>query len=333
MASYHAYVFDGFGDPVEKLKWTEVSAPKIQQDTEVLVKVVASPINPSDLGYVTGWYPVSSLPSRNGVEAVGVVQAVGTAVKDLTVGQRVHFFQLNTPRNAWSEVTTFDTKNDYYVPIPDYISDIAASQLSANPMSVVGLLDESGIRKGEFVLQNAAASSAGKMLIQYAKAKGFKTINVVRREEQVKELLDLGADYVINSEKESVPAKVKEYTQNQGAPYAIDYVAGQSGATLLESLALKGTLLVFGALSGQSLPVHSHSLVFKEAQIHGFSVKAWIEKQSPAEIRKVYEEWFELLKSKVVHFSGKTFDGKTQLADAIKFSTAPGRAEKAILLF
>lgn len=329
MATSHAYTFDGFSErPLEKLKWTEIPTPKVQKDTEVLVRVAASAICPSDLGTVLGWYPASSFPSRIGAEGVGKVLEVGKDVNDLSVGQRVHFFVMYN-RSAWGEYLTFDTKTTFYVPVPDYISDIEASQLSVNPLSVVGLLDELGIKKGEFVIQNAAASAAGKMLIQYAKLKGFKTINVVRREEQIKELLDLGADYVINIEKEDVPAKVKEFTENKGVPYAIDYVGGQNGAALLDSLATKGKFLIFGALSEQPIPVYSHRLVFKQTQISGYLVNLWLGKQSPAQLRAIYEEWFGFLKSKAIRFGGKTFDGKTQLAEAVQYS----KSEKAILLF
>lgn len=87
-----------------------------------------------------------------------------------------------------------------------------AAQFTINPLTAYGLLAELGIQKGDFLLQTASASALGRFLIQIAKVRGIKTINVVRRDSQIEELKQIGADYVINYEKEDLVQRVNEIT-------------------------------------------------------------------------------------------------------------------------
>jgi len=321
-------VFDEFGKAQEVVQWREVEKPVIKNDDEVLVRIRASPIHPSDLMLVNGTYGIKpKFPAaRLGSEAAGVIEEIGKAVHSLKVGQRVH---VTYSIGAWSEYIVVNAQ--VVVPIPDELSFEEACQLSVNPLTVLGLIEELGIKKGEYLLQTAASSSLGRILIQFAKLRGIKTINVVRSDERVEELKAIGADFVINSTTEDLVTRVKEIAGNQ-LKHAIDAVAGDVGAEIVKTLGHKGTVLVYGVLSKNPYNLDIGSLIFKEVNVRGF----WLVKWSQSNMEKIpalFKEVIEHLVAKNIVFPSHTFDAKTQLKEAITYALSPGKAEKAVLLF
>src|SRR5262249_13776237 len=159
----------------------------------------ASPINPSDLLTVRGNYGrTGPVPFTPGYEGTGVVDAVGPGllkvIRGLRPGRRVAV--LAAGGGSWGESLVLPAR--HCVPIPDDIADEQAASFFVNPATVLVMVrNVLGVRRGEWLLQNAAASALGKMIIRLGKHDGFRTINVVRRREQAEELRRLGADEVI----------------------------------------------------------------------------------------------------------------------------------------
>jgi len=324
----HALVFDVTGPADQVLSLKEVTKPTIVKDTDVLVRIKAAPINPSDLGHISGYYAIKpKFPGAiPGFEGSGIIEKVGHGVHDLKVGQRVHF----SSSGSWSEYSIENSK--FLVPLPDSISFEEGAQLSVNPLTILAFFEEFKIKSGDILLQSGAASSLGRILIHFAKFRGIKTINIVRRNEQVTELKEIGADYVINSETENVKDRVREITNGEGVKFAVDPVAGESGSQIVQSLAVGGTLIIYGGLSKKPVEVDPAIAVFRGVTVKGFWLTNWIP-QNLEKLPSLYKELIQYLAEKRVEFPSKTFDGKTQFKEAIEHSKSPGKSVKTILLF
>src|SRR5207249_4466824 len=179
---------------------------------ESVVQMRAAPINPADLNQIEGKYRVRpELPATPGFEGAGVVVDVGKSVKDLTAGVLVIL-----PHNlgTWREAVA--VKASELVAAPPEIEPVHAAMLKINPMTAWRLLhDYVDLKSGDWLIQNAANSAAGRAVIQIANDLGYKTVNVVRRAELVDELRSEGSDVVLN-DGENLREEVKNATS--GAP-------------------------------------------------------------------------------------------------------------------
>lgn len=245
--------FDHYGQPVDVLTVTDQSLPQ-PSEREVRVKIRFSPINPSDLLYVRGHYPgvAPHFPSGVGFEGVGLIDALGPGVQGLTVGQRV--FARNSNGGNWSEYAVVPAEMVY--PIPDDIPDEQVASLMINPATAILMVRHVlAVPRGEWLLQSAANSELGRMIIKLAKRDGIRTINVVRRPEAVQELNELGADAVIVSTDGPIDEQVHRIVGPQGVRFAVDPVAGQTGTEIFRSLSEDGRMLVYGSLTGEGISV------------------------------------------------------------------------------
>jgi NADPH:quinone reductase-like Zn-dependent oxidoreductase len=189
---------------------------------------VLSPVNPSDLLYVRGHYSgvTPSFPAPVGFEGVGVVDALGPGVQNVTVGQRV--FARNSQGGNWAEYAVLLAEKAY--PVAGDIPDEQVASFLINPATAILMVRHVlAVPRGEWLLQSAASSELGRMIIRLAKRDGIRTINVVRRREAVAELEALGADAVIVSTDAPIDEQVRKIVGPEGIQFAIDPVAGQTG--------------------------------------------------------------------------------------------------------
>ncbi|HEV7842628.1 MAG TPA: zinc-dependent alcohol dehydrogenase family protein, partial [Pyrinomonadaceae bacterium] len=221
--------FYEFGNPAEMLRVEDVPQPEPVAN-QVLVKLRARSINPSDLLMVRGVYgALPKLPATPGLEGMGEVAVVGPGVKNLRPGQRVIPLGVS---GTWQEYLLADEKQ--LIPVPDSVSDQTAAQFVVNPLTAwIMTIEELQLQPGEWLLQTAAGSTLGRVVLQIASLRGFKTINVVRRREQVEELKSLGADEVICTETEDLVERVREITGKPGLTKAIDAVGGETGGAVV----------------------------------------------------------------------------------------------------
>ena len=183
-----AALIKAFGEPTEVLELADVPEPSGPAAGEVLVGVEYAPINMNDLYVIQGAFPVRpSLPSVVGNEGVGRVLAVGSGVEHLKIGDRVLI-----------PLYAFSWRERLVVPAVGLFSLLEAepqqlAMLGINPPTASLLLDEApDLKPGDWVVQNAANSGVGRSLIAIAKARGIKTINLVRRPELIPELQAIG---------------------------------------------------------------------------------------------------------------------------------------------
>ncbi|XP_060640639.2 enoyl-[acyl-carrier-protein] reductase, mitochondrial [Anolis sagrei] len=268
--------YEEHGEPARVLRLKDLDLPEVG-DFGVHVKMLAAPINPSDINMIQGTYAtLADLPAIGGNEGVGEVMSTGHNVTSLKTGDLV--IPADAGLGTWRTEAVFDEEKLLKVP-PD-IPLMCAATLSVNPCTAYRMLsDFEALKPGDSVIQNAANSGVGQAVIQIAAAKGIKTINVVRDRPNLQELVirlkSLGADHVITEDMLRKP-EMKELFKTIPKPVlALNGVGGKSATELLRHLQHKGTMVTYGGMSKQPLTVPVSALIFKDVKLCGFWMTQW----------------------------------------------------------
>ncbi len=318
--------FDNFGEPATVLKLDDVPMPVPGPD-EVRLRLTHRSLNPSDLATLRGMYGrLPKLPGTPGMEGMGIVDAVGTGVKGITLGTRMIPLSI---AGSWQEYA--NVRPEFLIPAPESISDQSAAQFVGNPISAwVMLTQDLNLQPDDWVLQTGAGSTLGRLVIQIAILKGYNTINFVRRPEQVDELLELGADAAYCTDESDLVERVRAKTGGAGASGALDAVGGETGALALRCIRPGGTMLAYGMLSNQPTPVSNGEILFRGTTVRGFWLVQWFRTTPPEDLAPVLNELMELFaKGDLVPPVDREFD----LADfqaAVQYAEQPGRKGKVL---
>ena len=322
-------VFDRVGPPADVLRLEDdVPAPQPKRG-EVLVRMLASPVNPSDLMYIGGKYGLKpQFPATPGFEGVGVVEATGGgALGWLRKGKRVAV--INDRVGNWAEYTVTSARQ--VVPVPDAMSDEQAASFFVNPATALAMTqDVLKVTRGAWVLQSAAGGELGKMVIRLGHKFVFRTINVVRRREQVEELKKLGADHVIVESDGPIPEQVRKLVPD-GVRYAIDPVGGETGSQVIASLAHGGRCLLFGSLSDEPISVHPRYFIGNDLRVEGFWLGAWAKKQRILTMLKLFRRMRELMNEGVLQTQFAATYPLEDVRKAVEHAATPGKGGKVLL--
>ncbi len=324
-----AVVFDRFGEPSEVLGVREVPDPT-PGPGEVLVRMIASPINPSDLLVTRGLYgKLPTLPATPGFEGVGIVEKAGPGVLGrFVVGKRV--VAINDRGGNWAEKAVINARQAR--PVPDDLPDEQVASFFVNPATVVALVRHVlRVPRGAWLAQSAAGSSLGRMIIKLGKADGFKTINVVRRAAAVAELKALGGDAVIASENGPIVDQIRAIVGNDGVRYALDPVGGDVGTAMFDSLAADGRLVVYGTLSGEPIRIDSRRMIAGKRVVEGFWLGHWAKTRSIPQMLLLFREITQLIRAGVLATEpGEAFP-LDRIQDAARAAEVVGRRGKVLL--
>jgi len=316
--------FEKTGKPADILQVVQKPTPQPAAG-EVSIKIIASPINPSDLSFVQGRYGIRpALPSAVGFEGVGIVEAVGEEVR-LPVGSRVSF----TGIGSWGEYIVVNQKAA--IPLPESISDDIAAQLFVNPFTAWAMVEESGVQADEWLMVTACGSAYGKLVIQLCRKKGIKTIGTVRRDDLNGDLKKLGLNEVINAETENLPNRVHEITGGQGVKCVLDSVGGTLAEAAMKCVTQGGKMLVFGLLSQQNPRLDVGLMIFKEITIKGFWLSQWMIEADAQTRTQVAQNVMGWLASGEVELPVEATYGLDEIARAVEHATAPGRWGKILM--
>ena len=317
-------IFEKAGRPEEVLQLKEVPIPTPAAG-EVLIKVMASPVNPSDVMFVQGMYGIRpQLPSGAGFEGCGVVEAVGEGVT-LPAGTRVAF----TTIGAWSEYVVASAKAIF--PLPPTMPFEIGAQIFVNPFTAWAMLHDSGLQAGQWLILTAGGSTFAQLVIQMAAGKGINVICTVRRDSQTEQLLALGAAAVVNTEKEFLPKRVKELTGGAMADCCFDATGGDVSALALNSLRQRGKMLVYGMLSLKETPVNNGLMIFKGLTIQGFWLTEWLS-SAPREVRQqAAQEVIAMLNDGTLKVQVAATYPLTDTVKAVVDSQKEGRSGKILI--
>ena len=233
----------------EQMRWEEVELPS-PGPGEALIRHRAVGLNFIDVYHRTGLYP-APLPAVLGLEAAGVVEAIGPGVEDLTPGQRVAY--ASPPLGAYAERRVIPA--DRLVALPDAISDHQAAGMMLKGMTAQYLLRRTyRVAAGQTILVHAAAGGAGQLICQWANHLGATVIGTVGSEAKAAIARAHGCHHPILYTSEDFVARVKEITGGAGVPVVYDSVGATTFLKSLDCLAPMGMMVSFGQSSGKVEP-------------------------------------------------------------------------------
>ena len=266
------------GSPGGELTIEPVPLPRPGKG-EVLVRMHASPLNPSDLALLKGGYMERDYPFTPGLEGSGeVVLSGGGVMAGLRVGKQVACTPNPKGDGTWAEyMVTAATRT---IPLPRGISPEQGSMMVVNPLTAIALMKIASEEGHAALVNNAAASALGKMLIRLARRSGLPLINVVRREEQVSSLESLGADVVLNASDPGFGEALKQYSSELNATLLLDAVGGDHSSRLLEAAPHNSHLICYARLSGEPLRIDPRLVMQDGKTISGFLLGRWMDTQS-----------------------------------------------------
>jgi NADPH:quinone reductase-like Zn-dependent oxidoreductase len=315
-----------FGDPEKVIRVEEMQLPELRPQ-QVLVDVIAAPINPADLNLIEGTYGMQpNLPAVVGNEGVGVIAGVGSAVTHLAVGQRVI---APVRLGWWCTARVLDAAHVFAIP-----SDVprdAAAMLTINLATAYRMLmDFVALKPGDWIIQNAANSAVGRFVIQIARQKGWRTVNVVRRRELIEELKADGADAVVTDET-PLSKQIGELTSGAEPLLGLNAVGGESAREIAKSLGPHGTLVTYGAMGRQPLQIANSLLIFKDIRFRGFWVSEWYRQSTRKQIEEMFTELFPLAQAGKLHTPVEKTYPLAQVREAIAHARRGGRSGKILL--
>ncbi len=248
---------------------------------QVTVRVAAAPINPSDIMFIRGRYGLTKpLPAIPGFEGAGIVVSAGPDLYGRwLLGKRVACGTQPEGGGTWAEYVTTSTR--LCMPLPKRVSDEEGAMTLANPVTAIALLHEAKSRGHRAAVHTAAAGALGRILYRIASKSGYPVIHIVRREEQVRLLRELGNEIVLNESSPDFLERLKEESQRLGATIAFDPIGGPSTGQLVDAMPKGSQIVVYGALSLEDARIDPKKLIFEDKQIEGFWFSDWMEKKGP----------------------------------------------------
>ncbi|MDX9996229.1 MAG: quinone oxidoreductase [Rhodocyclaceae bacterium] len=246
----HAIRIHATGGP-EVLRWEEVGAGETAlQPGEARIRHAAVGLNFIDVYHRTGLYPLP-LPSGIGLEGAGVVEAIGSGVSDIAVGDRVAY--AGGPVGAYAEVRTIPA--DRLVKLPDAIDFNTAAAMMLQGMTTQYLLRRTyRVQAGDTILIHAAAGGVGLLVCQWAKSLGATVIGTVGSDEKAALARAHGCDHPIVYTRENFVARAREITGGAGVPVVYDSIGKDTFTGSLDCLRPLGMMVSFGSASGPVPP-------------------------------------------------------------------------------
>jgi NADPH:quinone reductase-like Zn-dependent oxidoreductase len=278
-------LIDRYGPPEEVARCADVPDVGPPSAGEVVFDVVAFPINPADVSFCRGTYRLRPpLPATPGAECLGRVAAVGEGVSHVKPGDLV----INLARENWAQRRRVNA--DDVIPVPSALDLRQGAMLRINPPTALLMLtDIVELRPGDWVIQNVANSAVGRLAIRLARARGVRTMNVVRRQSLFAELQALGAD-ACAVDGPDLADTVKAGTGGAPIRLGLDAVSGRATARLASCVAEGGIVCNYGSMSGED-PVMSRAALIAGGQtLIGFILGRFLARRSLAEVRTIYAE-------------------------------------------
>jgi NADPH:quinone reductase-like Zn-dependent oxidoreductase len=297
---------------------------------EIVFDVLAFPINPADLSMIRGNYRLKPpLPATPGAECVGRVAAVGAGVA-LHAGDLV----INMQRENWAQHRRIAEKDA--IPIPPGLDLAQAAMLRINPATAQLLLeDHVALAPGDWVIQNVANSAVGRHLIVLARARGLRTIAVVRRDDVAPELHALGADVVL-ADGPDLAERARGAVAQSGSPapirLGIDAVSGGATRRIADCVADGGVVVSYGSMSGEDPVMSRAAMSFRAVSLTSFNLGRGLAKRTPEGVRALYADLAAKLRDGVLNAPIDSCYPIEEIKAALARAQQGGRSGKVVVL-
>src|ERR1700757_186067 len=318
------------GDPTEILEVTDIGEPSPPGLGQLQVRVGTFPIHPGDLMAISAM----QTPGREviaGIEATGVVTEVGAGVTGFSPGTRVAFFP---HQGAWRQVVNVDAA--IAVPVPDVVPDEAAAPMVCNPITALMLRRASqqhfSVGFEGVVLNNAAASSVGRLFTAIAERHQIATISIVRSLARAKQLRDRFPTVpAVSTADPGWVEQVRTAAGGRPIPVALDPVGGATASELLSALSPGGTLIIYGELAQEPIPLHAATVLHSAFAIRGLTINRWLTAVSAEQRASDLASAVAIATVLPQHFDVAAIYPLERIGDAVRHVSQPGKVGTVVV--
>lgn len=288
--------------------------------------MVAAPVNPADINIVEGQYgELPDLPAVIGNEGAGRVVALGPDVSGFAEGDLVALLR----RGTWAHRVTLPASDVFK--LPRDLDPLQASMMAVNPPTALLMLQGfAALNEGDWVVQNAANSAVGQSVIQIAKARGLRTLNVVRREELIGALEALGADVVV-TESIDLRKATKSLCGGNLARLGLNAVGGASALNIANALEPGSTLVTYGGMARQPLKIPNGLLIFKDLRFAGFWLSRWKASSDKEARERVFQQLAEWARTGALTLPVQSTHPLENIQEALAEAAQPSRRGKVLI--
>ena len=353
-----AIQLEKFTSDVSELKLADVEKPT-PGPGQVLVKMRYSAINPSDFNFIRGDYQSAlarlmwnkNIPENAaehqlafepsgqvvhartpyilGGEGVGTVESNGGGfLAKRLMGKRVAI-NAGPPMGTWQQYTVVDATRA--VVVPSELDDQQAAMFLINPLSSYAMVkDVLDVQSGRWLMLSGAGSALSQMVIRMAQLYGFNIIAVVRSGHKTKQLKNLGANVVIETDSMDLIDEVHEATRGAGVDYVMDCIGGELLEQMQRCVTLNGHILVYGTLSGPSCTMYSRDLMMPCARISGFFAGNWLAQKTLLQKVMILRNVARLAKAGIFNTQVDEVYALNEYKQALEAASQSGRDGKVL---
>lgn len=283
-----AAYYEQLGNAQDVLKIGEIDVPELRAN-EVLIKVRASGINPSDVKQRSGWGGLKMRHSRviPHNDGAGIIEAVGEGVSPSRIGDRVWIYEATLIRQFGTAAEYVVVPSEQAVLLPENTDFAAGACLGVPAMTAHHCVFKDGAVTGKTVLVAGGAGAVGNYAIQLAKWGGATVIATVSSAEKAEIAKTAGADYIVNYKAEDVVARIKEFTGGKGVDRVIEVDFAGNLEINLKALKRNGTIATYASDSDATPQIPLYSLIYKNLTVHYvlvYAMDSWAHQQATADI-------------------------------------------------
>lgn len=293
-STMHAVQLD---EPNGKLRIAEIPVPH-PKEGQVLVRMAAAPINPSDLGALGGYSyrGEHKYPRTPGMEGSGtVVGAGGGFMPRFLMGRRVACAAPIPGNGTWAEYMV--TSAQWCVPLNKSTSPEQGAMLLTNPLTALAIFELAARGKHRAIVSTAAASALGSMLLRMGKRHNIPILHVVRRQAQVDMVRELGGEYVLNSSDADFAEQLQATVQRLHATLLLDAIGGTMTGLLAEAAPYGSTILLYARLSDQDSIIDARTALVKQLHFDGWFLPNWLSEKNLLQTLRLSREVQSLVAS------------------------------------
>ncbi len=280
-ATMHAVQLD---EPNGSLTWREQPVPRPQAG-QVLIRMAAAPINPSDLGALSGmgYRGLRQFPFTPGLEGSGtVVEAGGGVLSRFYLGRRVACSASLTGDGTWAEYMVTSAKA--CIPLGRQVSTERGSMLLVNPLSALAIFEIAQRGNHRAIVSTAAASALGGMILRLGQRHNIPIIHVVRRQAQVDSVRALGGEYILNSSEPDFGDRLRAMAHELRATLLLDAISGDMTQQLADAAPNGSTILIYSRLSDEPCVINAGVALVKGLHFDGWFLANWLAKKNLLQI-------------------------------------------------